>query len=462
MRHVDFDGTGRIHHTSAALTDLDVQVLVRPDDLTPASAQFIVGEYLTTGNKRGWFIRINTDGTIRLQWSNDGTATLSMDSTVSLDVGYDNGDKFWVRATLDVNDGGGNRVGRFYTSDNGTVWTQLGATVTTAGTTSVFHDNSTVITMGGDPVGTTFFTGKVYAVRLYSAIGGSTNLVDPDPWDWSNTLWGATGLTYSTPALSATEQDVYPPRVLLSATDLELDDTVTLYRDLAGTSTVVRGADSVEANDPSLVKIDAEQPFDVLLTYRMVINDEEEYTDTITVTLPGGKVAVSDAITGQAAEVVISAWPTRRTARRGSVYAVGGRTVAVSGPRAGTEGTIQVVTESNSARENFEDLLTNATSGILQIRMTQAAYPSGEMYSGPASLYVYVTEDSEERWSQDGSDPRRLWNLSVIEVEPWAATLEALGYTYQDLADSYVGQTYADLAGDFDTYLELAQGDFGV
>jgi hypothetical protein len=456
MKHVSFTGAGRLSHTRQALTDLDVQVLIRPDDLTPSSNQIIVGEYLTTGNKRGWFLRLDTGGTVRLQWSTNGTATSAADSTATLaSTGLTDGSKFWLRATLDVNVGGTNKEARFYTSDDGITWTQLGATVNTATTTSIYSDAANVITMAGEGTAASY-TGKFYEVRLYSAIGGSTNLVDPDPWDWSTATYGATGTSVVTPALAAVEQDAWPPRVALTGTSIETDDVVTLYRVSGSTRTAVRGAVGVTAGDTAIVRIDAELPFGTPLSYVMDLNGEEEYaTSPMTVTLVGGKVAVSDAITGAAAEVVITSWPEKRTARPSTTFVVGGRNVAVVGQRPGFTASIEFETDTDAARENFETLLTTATSGILQIRQ------DGEY--GGVDCYICVLSDTEARRDEtDGTDERRRWVLEAVEVEAWAADVAAAGFTWQDLIDAYTGLTWQDLIDDHDTWLDVAQAEFGV
>lgn len=453
MKHVAFDGTGRLSHTRQTLTDLDVQVLLRLDDWTPSAENFVVGEYLTTGNKRGWSLRVRTTGVVRLLCSPDGTATVTADSTAS--VPFANLEKGWIRAVLDVNNGAAGKTARFYTSDDGITWTQLGADVTTAGTTSIASHSGNVIGLGGEGTSASLI-GRVYAVRLYSTIGGSTNLVDPDPWDWSTATYGATGVTTVTPAVAAVEQDTWPPRVAVSATGLETDDVATFYRAQGSTRTAVRGADAVTVGDTAMVRIDAELPFGTPISYVLDLNGEAEYaTSPLTVDLPGGKVAISDAISGASAEVVITSWPEKRTTRPSSTFVVGGRNVVVTGQRPGFVGGIEVETTSDAARENFGDLLDQATSGILQIRQ--------DGNYGGVDCYVSVLTDSEMRRDEtDGADERRRWLLDVVEVEPWAADVEAAGFSWQDLQDAYTGLTWQDLIDDYATWLAVAQAEFGV
>jgi len=252
-------------------------------------------------------------------------------------------------------------------------------------------------------------------------------------------------------ALAATEQDVYPPRVLLSLTGLTIGDDVELFRSVAGERTAVR-AGTVTATDTSVVRTDAELPFGVPVTYVAVVNGSTEYTDgPDTYTLPGGKVALSDAISGLAAEVVITAWPEKANDRVASVFAVGGRNVMVAGPRGMFRSDVELLTESTSSREVVAALLAGASEGTIQVRQAGG-------YDG-VDCYLAVTSDSERRFSQDGSDPRRLWTLRASQVEGWAPQLEARGFTLADLDTAYTGLTLDDIETDYATLLEIAEAD---
>ena len=254
-------------------------------------------------------------------------------------------------------------------------------------------------------------------------------------------------------ALAATEQDVWPPRVLLSLTGLTVTDAVELYRETGGERTLVRAGTDDSVSDTSFLRVDAELPFGVPVTYVAVVNGADEYTaGPDTYTLPGGKVALSDAISGLAAESVILSWPDKTYDRDASVFRVGGRNVVVSGDLGGFTSTIELLTESTSAVASVMELVAEATEGVVQIRQ-----PGG--YDGVDS-YLAVTSATERRWSQDGSDDRRVVALAVTEVEGWAPALEARGFTLQDVADAYDGLTLDDLADDYATLLDLAEADF--
>jgi hypothetical protein len=256
-------------------------------------------------------------------------------------------------------------------------------------------------------------------------------------------------------ALSAVEQDTWPPRMLVSATGIGIGDTVTIARVVGSTRTPVRGADAVTAVDPSLVVTDAELPFGVPVSYVLQLDGVDVATTTpATHTLPGGKVAVTDAIEGSAAEVVILARPERTRTRVASSYVVGGRTVMVSGPMGDPTGQIELHTDTTAGADNLVGVLDGATGGIVQIRQ-----PGG--YAG-IDAHLAVAGYREVRASQDGTDPRRRWVLDTAEIEPWPTSSVARGYTLQDIADAYAGLTLADLAGDYSTLLAVAQHDWAL
>jgi hypothetical protein len=248
------------------------------------------------------------------------------------------------------------------------------------------------------------------------------------------------------------QQDVYPPRVLITVNGLTGGEVVQVYRVRAGQRTLLRTGYDVGGSSTAFLVLDAELPFGVPVSYVAKVDNTEYPAAGGTYVLPGGKVAISDAISDQAAEVIILAWPAKRYERDSSVFrASSGRTIVVSGPAGQYTSTVELFVSSTSSLNNLKALLDSATSNIVQIRQ-----PGG--YDGVDS-YVSVVSWEERRFSQDGSDERRVVALTVSEVDPWDYSLAARGYTYQDLQDVYTGLTYNDLAGDYATYLLLAQAE---
>lgn len=152
----------------------DLELIVRAAliDWTPAIQALLISKWITSGNQRSYGLSVNTNGTLNLSWSADGTAVISKDSTVA--TGIVDGAIKYVRATLDVNNGAAGNDVKFYTSDDGVVWTQLGSTVTTAGTTAVF-DSTAVLEVGSFNAGATNLAiGRIYYASLVNGLGGST------------------------------------------------------------------------------------------------------------------------------------------------------------------------------------------------------------------------------------------------------------------------------------------------
>ena len=255
------------------------------------------------------------------------------------------------------------------------------------------------------------------------------------------------------PAVTFTKTDqdaVYPPRVALAVGALLGDEFIEIYRSVAGVRTLIRGGEiENDSAGTGVVVIDAEFPFGVPITWVAIVNGAEYSIGPVTYDLPGGKVALSDAITGESAEVVITSWPDKNFERRTSQFQLAnGDTVVRSGPPAMFTGRLELFTLTESSRANLKLLLDESTSNVIQIRQ-----PGG--YEDVDS-YVAVLGYSQRRYSQDGTDERRIFSLDVAEVRGWGASMEAAGYTYADLDALYTGLTYADLDADFATYLALA------
>jgi len=252
----------------------------------------------------------------------------------------------------------------------------------------------------------------------------------------------------------AADTDPYPPRNLVTLTNIVVGDLVSIYRVVGGVRTLIQGG-SFTATDVAAVRIDATLPFGVPVSYVAIVTGmETDTTSPVTYTLPGGKVAVSDAISALSAEVVITSWASKRRGRGATVFDVDGRNVVVGGNWAKPESDVELYTEAISSAQNLQALLEGATQGIVQIRQ-----PGG--YDDVDGFFA-VTSYEQKRFSQDGTDDRRLHILHLVEVEGWAAAFLAMGYTYANMNTYYTGLTYAQVTTDYSgqTYLQLAQATF--
>ena len=134
------------------------------DDWTPSARKSFVGKWETTGNLLSYLFDINTDGTLRLALSPDGTVGAIVTGSSTASTGFADGTGHWVRVTFDDSADTVN----FYTSDQpiGTAisalsWTQLGE-ADVAISISGIDDNASVVEIGSAQTGTDeLFAGKI-------------------------------------------------------------------------------------------------------------------------------------------------------------------------------------------------------------------------------------------------------------------------------------------------------------
>ncbi|TDD88351.1 hypothetical protein [Actinomadura rubrisoli] len=153
--------------------DLDVRVEAEVRWVGGASGGGLVGKYIETGAQRSWVLWLDSTGELILYWSSTGANLLLATSTVPVPALG----RQAVRATLDVNNGASGNTVTFYTAPSiAGPWTQLGAPIVQADTTSIF-DSASPVQVGeiiADPV-----AGRYYAMELRNGIGGMV-VADPD------------------------------------------------------------------------------------------------------------------------------------------------------------------------------------------------------------------------------------------------------------------------------------------
>lgn len=154
--------------------DIDVRVLVMLDDWDTGAEQTLSAKFTNLSANRSWQFRIGTTGALQLVTSADGTAILTHTSSVVPTLF--SGVAYWLRATIDVASGS-DRVVQFFqapfSTTTPTVWAQIGTTITTAGTTSIF-DSAAPLTLGCINAGLSVFgAGKFYRAQVLSGILGT-------------------------------------------------------------------------------------------------------------------------------------------------------------------------------------------------------------------------------------------------------------------------------------------------
>lgn len=191
-----FAGAGtRSYDTTDITSDIDIRCKASLNDWTPSARQTLVAKYQPTGNQRSWRFQVisateGTPGCLRLYWSNNGSAALLATSTAA--TGISDGAVKWCRVTLDVNNGAAGNDVKFYLSDDGVNWTQLGSTVTQAFTTSIF-DSTALYQIGagdgaalGQPL-----SGVIYGAQVISGLAGGSSIVPFDPSEWTDGYSGS-------------------------------------------------------------------------------------------------------------------------------------------------------------------------------------------------------------------------------------------------------------------------------
>lgn len=191
--------------------DLDVRMEVWPHTWRPGRDTILMSKYSGAGNQRSWAFYVNQTGSIVLVWSTDGTTGTRTFATSTAFVPSTAG-RIGIRATLQVNNGAAGNTVTFYTSTSITgTWTQLGATIVTAGVTSIFSSTSRLVVGGGDDTPGIFVNGiagggRIYKAEVYNGIAGtrvanmdatsrslgdttwSDGLASPNTWTIAGTL----------------------------------------------------------------------------------------------------------------------------------------------------------------------------------------------------------------------------------------------------------------------------------
>lgn len=179
------NGSRFIYYAPAITGDIDVVAKIEPTAWAAGSTQTILAQVGATGNLYSWYFAISSTGKLTFKWYPDGTSTPSTTATDT--VTRTETGPLWVRVTHDVDNGAAGNDVKFYTSTDGSTWTQSGATVTTAGTTNHFNSTAPFQAATFDTGGINPYIGKVYWVEIRRAIG-STTVVPAllELWDCTN------------------------------------------------------------------------------------------------------------------------------------------------------------------------------------------------------------------------------------------------------------------------------------
>lgn len=171
--------------------DLDIRACVYFDDISVSQA--IVAKSTSDPN-RSFLLSLTTGKRLGLSWSTTGNAANQIYTTSSAGVTYGSKEKFWIRATLDVDNGSGQYVVTYYLSSDGVAWTQHGST-TVGGTTTSIAATAAPLEIGSRANGSTDnFGGRVYSAEVRNGING-TIVAAFNPQTYLENKWTLNGQT---------------------------------------------------------------------------------------------------------------------------------------------------------------------------------------------------------------------------------------------------------------------------
>ena len=176
------DARAQVNSTVALnlTSDLDVRIDMQAKTTHPTSTDtIIVGRASDSGNY-SWRIQFSADRRVTIKWSTDGTPTLPISVTSSIPVLPSNA-RTVLRVTVDVNNGAGGYDVKFYLGESMTgPWTQVGATFTGVGVTTIFNVVQDLV-IGSPSDGNQFdaLDADVYEFWLLNGIDGP-QIANPD------------------------------------------------------------------------------------------------------------------------------------------------------------------------------------------------------------------------------------------------------------------------------------------
>jgi len=169
--------------------DQSIVQRVRLPDYTPASNQMLVSGYVgASGVARKFYLILLTTGVLRFSWESTTPVDVNSDSTIALSTVVPDGTEVVIGVSFDVDNGATqNEVKFWYSLNNESTWTQLGATVTTAGV-AVRNTGTAAIQIGAFDGTSSNAIGSFLSLRLYNGIppifggsGSATPVVDFNP-----------------------------------------------------------------------------------------------------------------------------------------------------------------------------------------------------------------------------------------------------------------------------------------
>lgn len=198
----DYDGARVWTADKASLDitgDIDIRIDVQLDDWLGGYQIILASKYNQTGDQRSWVMWIDEQGYLKFRWTTLGTGGSAVTATSTARVTTHG--RQALRVVLDVNGTSGDMIVLFYTSDTlSGSWTQLGAQLGAAGSTSIFSSTAPLeigtSNNGGGRSGLIIgrplnpLVGRIYGFELRTGINGTiVAQMDPDSQAVGTTSW---------------------------------------------------------------------------------------------------------------------------------------------------------------------------------------------------------------------------------------------------------------------------------
>jgi len=147
---------------------IEIEIDLAATDWSPVAYQEIVSK-MTNGCE--YLVRLNIAGSIGMMWGSDAATLITATSNANLSaLAASSRKKIKITAEATV---GANREVKFYTSDDGITWTQLGTTVTSTATR--MYAGTATLNVAFRTGGAGLFAGDIYSVIIRPVIGGSVS-----------------------------------------------------------------------------------------------------------------------------------------------------------------------------------------------------------------------------------------------------------------------------------------------
>ncbi|MFP4145292.1 MAG: hypothetical protein ACLFV3_09125 [Phycisphaeraceae bacterium] len=177
-------GDGPVTHGAADLATpdgLDVRCLIAADDWASGLTQTLVAKEAGSDEAgRSWYFSLRPDGKLWMRWFPDGVqdGNISVISS-SAPSGVVDGEARYLRVVMDPDTGSGDYEVRFYESDDGDNWDQVGTTQTGTGGALTPTDAEYSVGQRGLPAGGDLLTGRLYWAQVRHGEDGEV-VVEPD------------------------------------------------------------------------------------------------------------------------------------------------------------------------------------------------------------------------------------------------------------------------------------------